>query len=59
MDPVTAGILIEVAKSLIMVSFTQMRMAGLNDDEILKYHNDVHALFMSLPNATTLPEVPE
>jgi hypothetical protein len=59
MDPVTAGIIIEIAKSLVIVGFTQMRMAGLNDEEIKKYANDVHALFVSLPSATTLPEVPK
>lgn len=59
MDPATAAILIEVAKSLIIVGFTQLRMSGMNDEEIQKYANDVHALFLSLPNATTLPEVPK
>ena len=59
MDPVTAGILIEAAKALVMIGFTQMRMAGMKDEDILKYHQDVHALFMSLPSATQLPKVPE
>lgn len=59
MDPATAAILIEVAKSLVIVGFTQLRMAGMKDDEILKYSQDVHALFMSMPSATQLPKVPE
>lgn len=59
MDPATAAILIEVAKSLVIVGFTQMRMAGLNDEEIKKYAADVHALFLAMPSASTLPEVPK
>lgn len=59
MDPATAAILIEVAKSLVIVGFSQMRMAGLNDEQIIKYANDVHTLFVSMPSATTLPEVPK
>jgi len=59
MNPETAAILVEVAKAFVIAGFTQLRMAGMKDDEILKYAADVHALFMSLPPATNLPEVPK
>ncbi len=59
MDPIIAAALIELGKTGIMLAFQELKLAGMKDEEIKQAALDTHTAFLALPDATTLPEVPE